>query len=157
MIEVSNMLNIKNCWLHISNVFFIFSVFPIISTIGRKINGKYWKNSTRAFEAITDFVSTEELGLGLFSHSDKKDMFLLILWQIYISFLIFILVPIIDVHLQSKTLLPIGETTVFHCRYKQTGRTSPKVRWYHNEIELENDEKYMLHPGGDMILRFVYY
>ena len=69
------MLNVKNCWLYIFNAFFIFSVFPIISTIGRKINGKYWKNSTRAFEAITDFVSTEELGLGLFNCCTKKDIF----------------------------------------------------------------------------------
>ena len=46
----------------------LFSVIPIISATGRatKITGKYWRNSTRAFEAITDFLTSEELGLGLF-------------------------------------------------------------------------------------------
>ena len=69
--------------------------------------------------------------------------------------IIIISVPTIEVHLQPKTVLPIGETTVFHCRYKPSVRLSPIVKWYHNERELINNEKYMLHPGGDMIIRFV--
>ena len=46
----------------------LFSVLPVIYATGRatKITGKYWRNSTRAFEAITDFLTSEELGLGLF-------------------------------------------------------------------------------------------
>ena len=135
----------------------LLSVIPIISATGRpvKITGKYWRNSTRAFEAITDFLTSEELGLGLFE-------FLWQLWKILRKFndyekynFIRISVPTIEVHLQPKTVLPIGETTVFHCRYKPSNRLSPIVKWYHNERELINDEKYMLHPGGDMIIRFV--
>ena len=60
----------KKCWPCIIPSICLFSVIPIISATGRttKITGKYWRNSTRAFEAITDFLTSEELGLGLFEY-----------------------------------------------------------------------------------------
>ena len=67
---------------------------------------------------------------------------------------IWTIVPVINVHLQQSTILAFGDTTVFHCRYKPSVRSSPIVRWYHNGKELKSDEKYMLHPGGDMIIRY---
>ena len=153
------MLNIEKCWPFIFISFCFLSFIPITSATGRpnKITGKYWSNSTQAFEAITDFLTTEELGLGM-----CQSLYYFVTLKLLFRFpneisinLICLLVPIIDVHLQPKTVLTIGETTVFHCRYKSTLRLSPIVKWFHNDMELINDDKYMLHPGGDLIIRFV--
>ena len=64
-----------------------------------------------------------------------------------------ITVPEINVHLQESTILPAGETTVLHCRYDPLIRSIPSVRWYHNGLLINDTDKYMLHPGGDMVIR----
>ena len=65
------MVNRKIFWPLMIYSICLLSVIPIISATGMpaKITGKYWRNSTQAFEAITDFLTSEELGLGLLEFS----------------------------------------------------------------------------------------